>query len=134
MNEKEIDSGTLNLVNYEMAACFQKGLMMNKQEYEEAKKLLEQITKLVDEGGITDEEKEKLEINKAQLSGQLLSIWWPFDLKRRLIMIVLFLIGLYGVTTGNAGLIWAWLAMIFFSPRIMGEVAFRIGQLAGLLR
>lgn len=107
---------------------------MNRETYNEAKVVLEEITRSLKEGNLSEEEKQKLELSKAQLSGQLLRIWWPFDRTRRSIMIVLFLVGLYGLIEGSNHYLWAWLAFILFSPRIVGEISFYLGRIYGFLR
>lgn len=107
---------------------------MNRETYNEAKDVLEEITRALKEGNLSEEEKQKLELSQAQLSGQLLSIWWPYDWVRRSIMIVLFVVGLYGVIKGSTHFLWAWSALIFFSPRIVGEISFFMGRIFGVLR
>lgn len=51
---------------------------MTREEFEEAKKQSEEIAKLLKEGNLTAEERQKLETLQAQLSGALLSPWLPF--------------------------------------------------------
>ena len=106
---------------------------MNRESYNEAKAMLEEITRALKEGNLSEEVKQKLEVSKVQLSGQLLSIWWPFDGTRRSIMIVLFLIGLYGLIGGSTHLLWAWPVSLLFSPRVVGELSFFIGKIIGVL-
>jgi hypothetical protein len=102
---------------------------MNREEYIEAKMVLEKISHLLKDGNLTEEEKQKFELSKAQLSGQLLSIWWPFDWGRRSTMIVLFLVGLYGLIEGSNQFLLAWLFMLIFSPRVVGEFSFFVGRI-----
>ncbi|MDO8714610.1 MAG: hypothetical protein Q7K13_09090 [Polynucleobacter sp.] len=107
---------------------------MNRKTYKEAKVTLEEITRLLKEGNLTEEEKQKLEKSKVQLAGQLLSIWWPFDWGRRSIMIALFLVGLYGLIEGSNHFLWAWLVILLFSPRVVGEFSFFTGRVFRVLR
>lgn len=101
---------------------------MTRDEFEEAKKQSAAIAKLLKKGNPTVEDWEKLELLQAQLSGALLSTWLPFGWGRRLIMIVLFIIGAYGLAEGNSYFLFAWLFALLFSPRIVGEVAFAFGR------
>lgn len=107
---------------------------MNKETYYEVKVVLEKITQALKEGNLSEDEKLNLELSKTQLSGQLLSIWWPFDWTRRSIMVALFLVGLYGLIQGNTHFLWAWPALVLFSPRMVGEISFFIGKIFGVLR
>ncbi len=109
-------------------------MRMNRESYNEAKVVLEEITRVLKEDNLSTEEKQKLELSKAQLSGQLLSIWWPFDWTRRSIMIALFLVGLYGLIEGSTHFLWAWSVLVLFSPRMVGEISFFIGRIFGVLR
>jgi hypothetical protein len=101
---------------------------MTHEELEEVKKQSAEITRLLKEGNLTAEEKQKLETLQARLSGALLSPWLPFGWVRRLIMVVLFLVGAIGVTQGNTYFLFSWLLLLLFSPRLVGEVAYAFGR------
>lgn len=106
---------------------------MARDEFEEAKKQSAEIAKLLKEGNLTAEERQKLETLQTQLSGALLSPWLPFGGGRRSIIIVLFLVGASGLVQGNGYFLFAWLFLLFFSPRVVGEVAYALGRfMAGL--
>lgn len=105
---------------------------MTRDEFEEAKKLSIEIAKLLKEGNLTVEDRQKLEMLQAQLSGALLSTWLPFGWERRSIMIVLFLVGAYGLVQGSIYFLVAWLLLLLFSPRVVGELAFAFGRLQRL--
>jgi len=107
---------------------------MNRETYKEAKMYLEEITQLLKEGSLTEEEKQNFEMLQVKLSGQLCSIWWPFDWGRRSIMIALFLAGLYGLIEGSNHFMWAWLVLLSFSPRFVGELSFFLGRVFRVLR
>ncbi len=102
---------------------------MTHDEFEEAKKQSAAIAKLLKEENLTIEDREKLEILQAQLSGALLSTWLPFGWGRKLIMILLFIVGAYGLVEGNSYFLIAWLCALLFSPRIVGVFAFAFGRL-----
>lgn len=101
---------------------------MTREEFEEAKKHSAEIARLLNEGNLTPEERQKLEALQAQLSGALLSPWLPFGWGRRSIMMVLFLVGAIGLAQGNDYFLFAWLFLLFFSPRVVGEVAYALGR------
>lgn len=101
---------------------------MTRDEFEEVKKQSAEISKLLKEGNLTVEERQKLETLQAQLSGALLSPWLPFAWGRRLIMFLLFLVGALGLAQGNTYFLFAWLFSLFFSPRLVGEVAYALGR------
>jgi hypothetical protein len=101
---------------------------MDKKAYDEAKKNLEEIAKLLKEGNLTAEEKQKFETLQTQLAGVLLRPWLPFDWVRRSIMIVLFFVGVYGLVGENYLLLVAWLLLLLFSPRFVGEFSYALGK------
>lgn len=101
---------------------------MNRETYVEAKRQSEEIAKLLKEENLTAEEKEKFETLQAQLAGALLSHLLPFGWARRLIMVVLFFVGVYGLAIGNNYFLLAWLLLLCFSPRIVGELSYAFGK------
>jgi hypothetical protein len=101
---------------------------MTRAEFEEAKKQSAEIAKLLKEGNLTTEERQKLETLQVQLSGALLNPWLPFGWGRRSVMFVLFLVGAIGLAQGNTYFLFAWLFLLFFSPRLVGEVAYALGR------
>lgn len=101
---------------------------MTCEEFEEARKQYAEIGKLLKEGNLTAEERQKLETLKAQIAGVLLHPWLPFGWGRRSIMIVLFLVGAIGLSEGNGYFLFAWVLLLFFSPRFVGEIAYALGR------
>ncbi len=101
---------------------------MKREKYEEAKSQSEEIAKLLKEGNLTAEERQKLETLQAQLAGVLLHPWLPFGWVRRSIMVVLLLIGVYGLLEGNNYFLLAWVLLLFFSPRFVGEFSYALGK------
>ena len=101
---------------------------MTRDEFEEAKQQSAEIAKLLKEGNLTTEDRQKLEMRQTQLSGALLSTWLPFGWGRRSIMIVLLLVGAYGIVEGNGYFLIAWLLLLLFSPRAVGWLAFAFGR------
>lgn len=103
---------------------------MTRDEYEEVKRQNAEVYRLLREGSLTPEEKQKLQVLHSQLSGLLLSPWLPFGWGRRSAMLVLFLSGAIGLLAGNVYLLAAWMAMFCFSPRIVGECSHFLGKLS----
>jgi hypothetical protein len=68
---------------------------MNKEKYEESKTYQKETYRLLKEGNLSPEERQKFEEIHAQLAGFLMSPWLPVDLIRRAIMICILIIGLY---------------------------------------
>jgi len=105
---------------------------MDKAKYEEAKKVLEEITEELKDQSLSDEDRKTLEMHAAELSGIMLSPWLPADWGRRLIMAAIVGLGVYGLVVRNYEVIFWWLALPFFSPRIVGETALLVGKLRGM--
>ncbi|PUE35525.1 hypothetical protein [Limnohabitans sp. Hippo4] len=77
-----------------------------------------------------NEENEKV---KAALAGQILSVWMPVGLLRKLVFWILIFFGAYGVFTNQEW--YHWIMLIFaatMSPRLVGEVAFALGRVVAL--
>lgn len=107
---------------------------MTREQFEECNRLLLVINAELKNSELTAMQREKLEIQRAQLSGVLLSPWLPFSWWRRLVMFVLFLLGtLWPLGVSPIWLV-AWFLILPFSPRIIGETAFALGRFATGLR
>jgi hypothetical protein len=104
---------------------------MNREEYYEAKRLLDEISQELQTQPLTVEQRRELEIHAARLSGLLLAPWLPLSWTRRAIMAALFLIGLQQALVGNHAALLLWLLLPTFSPRMMGEAAHFVGRLRG---
>ena len=95
---------------------------------------MEVINEHLKSDDLTVEQREELEIHADKLSGVLLSIWFPIGVGRKLIMFVLFSIGIYGLEIENDYLLISWILLPCFSPRIVGEVSYLIGRFVGGIR
>jgi len=102
---------------------------MDRETYQEAKKHLEEVARVLREENLTVQERQNFETLQAQLAGVLLRPWLPVDWGRRSIMIVLFAVGVYGVLGGNCYLLLAWALLLFFSPRFVGEFSYALGRI-----
>ena len=101
---------------------------MTRNEFEEAQRQSVEISKLLKEGNLAPEERQQFEVLQTQLAGILLSPWVPFGWGRRGAMVVLFLVGTLGLMAGNIYFLFAWLFMLCFSPRFVGECAYFLGK------
>ena len=109
------------------------GDSMNSDEYKEAKKRFEAIDRSLKNDNLSPEERKNLGKLHAQLAAVLLHPLIPADWGRRIIMILVFLIGLYGIVGGNPQSIWVWILLPLFSPRIVGKIAYAIGEILSKL-
>ncbi len=72
---------------------------------------------------LTSEQRKEFEAHAASLSGVLLSSWLPYGTSRRLLMVGIIILGIYGLFVENYQVFVWWLLLPAFSPRIMGEAA-----------
>jgi hypothetical protein len=106
---------------------------MKREQYEDAKKVLSEIAIELKSRALSAEQRQMLETHSTQLAGMLTSIWLPFSWWRRLVMLVLLLLGMLWPFGESHMWAIAWLLMLTFSPRIMGLTAYAFGRFgAGL--
>jgi hypothetical protein len=103
---------------------------MSQETHEDAKKMLDEIRELLKDETLSMEERNTLEIHAVALSGALSSSWLPYGWGRRLIMISILALGLYGLAIENHAVLFCWLLLPLFSPRIVGEVSYFLGKLS----
>ena len=69
---------------------------------------------------------------KSALAGQVLSSWLPYGSGRRILFFTFMAIGTYGLLGFGSGyLMLVYLGAAFMSPRLVGEVAYRLGRFFG---
>jgi hypothetical protein len=95
---------------------------MDREQYESAKVRLEEVTRRLRSEQMSDEQRSRLEKEGGELARAVMSPWVPFGWGQRLGMIVIAAIGLWGVTEEKHFLVLMWLALPFFSPRVVGEI------------
>ena len=103
-------------------------LYMSKQEKETLDACLALHQKLLNEEGISAEDKRRSEEQVAMITGTLLSPLLPIGLVRKVLMIGFFTLGVLAFITPYEWLFWSFLIGLTFSPRIVGELAIRLGQ------
>ena len=94
---------------------------MNKLEYSQARRALDEISILLNDDALEKEEREKLEQSADELSGFLMRQLLPIGFIRRALMLLFAAIGVYGIVIGNYYLLGLWIIAGAFSPRITAE-------------
>ena len=107
---------------------------MDKETYDSAKRAFEEVKEQLKRDDLTSEERAELVMHADRLSGLLLSIWFPMGIGRKLIMLVIFLVGIYGLLIGNHYFLFSWVILPMFSPRLVGEIAFLMGRFSAGMR
>ncbi len=74
---------------------------MNKEEYADLQKTLAEVNAALADENLSAELRAQLQASAAALSGQLLSVWLPMSNIRRVIMLMLFLLGLRAFDNNN---------------------------------
>jgi len=75
--------------------------------------------------------KSTLEEHKTILAVSMMNHWLPRDLGRRLIMLVILIIGISGTMAGNSSWLFILLILPVFSPKIIMRISIIIGYLKG---
>lgn len=74
------------------------------------------------ESNLTKDEREDLEAKSTEIAEILKNSWFPQDWVRRIIMLVIFNVGLLGLLQGNYYLLLLWLLLPIFSPRVLTNI------------
>jgi hypothetical protein len=74
---------------------------------------------------------EQIDIARAALAGVRLSKWFPPGFLRKALMALCVVVGFQGFLTGSYLYFLSFLVAGIFSPRIVGELAFAVGRIAG---
>jgi hypothetical protein len=102
---------------------------MDSEQYRQIKKASEIVKNSLENDNLSAEERQKLEISQAQMSGYLFSPWLPVGTGRKAIMLALIIIGVYGLMIDKPLIALTWLMVPLFSPRLVGETLRFIGSL-----
>lgn len=94
---------------------------MNKLEFSQARRALDEISILLNDDALEGEERERLEQSADQLAGLLMRQLLPIGFIRRALMVLFFVAGIYGIVIGNYYLLGLWIIAGAFSPRITAE-------------
>lgn len=107
--------------------------MVTTQEYDDAKRELADITQRLQTERLTNNERHNFQRRAYQISAWLFRPWLPVYWSRRLIMLGIFILGLYQMWIGYRYGFLLWLLALPFSPRVMGQIAYLIGRTRGQL-
>lgn len=75
--------------------------------------------------------KSTLEKHQTILAVSMMNHWLPRDLGRRLIMLIILIIGISGAMAGNSNWLFILLILPLFSPKIILRISIIIGYLKG---
>jgi len=75
--------------------------------------------------------KSTLEEHQTILAVSMMNHWLPRDLGRRLIMLIILIIGISGAMAGNTSWLFILLILPLFSPKIILRISIIIGYLKG---
>ena len=103
-------------------------LYMSRQEKETLDACFALHNKFLNEEGISAEDKRRSEEQIALITGTLLSPLLPIGLVRKVLMFGFFALGVLAFLTPYEWLFWSFFIGLTFSPRIVGELAIRLGR------
>lgn len=75
--------------------------------------------------------KSTLKERKTILAVSMMNHWLPRDLGRRLIMLIILIVGISGAMAGNSNWLFILLILPLFSPKIIMRISIIIGYLKG---
>ena len=101
---------------------------MDRQQYEEAKTRLEEVTRKLRYEQMSLEERTRLEREGRELARIIVSPWIPYGWGYRIVMLAIAAVGFFGLAQGNHFLALAWLLLPLFSPRMVGAF---LGKISG---
>jgi len=104
---------------------------MDKEEEKKLKEILKATSKLTESELFTKEQKEPFEEVQAKIAGALMRSWLPSGWVRKVLMLIIFLIMLFGLFNGQYFYLLLIFLLAIFSPRVIAEVAMFIGRLKG---
>jgi hypothetical protein len=105
---------------------------MDRAQYDEAQKRLEEVTRILKNEKLGPEERERLEREGKELARVVMSPWLPFNWSYRMMMVAIGAIGFYGLAEGQYFLVLIWLLLPLFSPRIIGKFILAIAGIKDL--
>lgn len=107
---------------------------MDRKQYDQIRSTADFIANSLKNDKLSTEERKELETTLNQMSGYLCSPWLPVGISRKVIMLALLLIGIYGITISQHMLAVCWLLIPLFSPRLMGEILRIVGKIKSTIK
>ena len=105
---------------------------MDRVQYDEAQRRLEEVTRILKNEKLGPEERERLEREGKELARVVMSPWIPFNWSYRMMMVAIGAIGFWGLAENQYLLVLVWLLLALFSPRIIGKLIVAIAGLKDL--
>ena len=107
--------------------------MEKEFSHEDIQKKFNAVNNLLSKEGdnIPKELKADLEKTSTILAVSLMNHWLPRDLGRKLIMLVILIVGISGAMAGNSNWLFILLILPLFSPKIILRISIIIGYLKG---
>jgi len=102
---------------------------MTREEHNALRATLTLLKLKLKDPSLSPARRHELEVLAASTAGALASTWLPMGTGRRIIMVAIAAMGLWGLFQENHALMWIWVALPLFSPRCMGELALFMGSL-----
>jgi hypothetical protein len=94
---------------------------MDKEQFEQAKTRLQEVTRRLKQEEMSSQERERLEREGRELMKVIMSPWLPLSWNYRMLMILIAAVGFWGFIEGQYLLMLLWLLLPLFSPRIVGK-------------
>ena len=109
--------------------------MEKELKHEEMQEQFNKIDNVLKEHEVSLEKhpelKSALEEYKTILAVSMMNHWLPRDLGRKLIMLIILIIGISGTMAGNSNWLFILLILPLFSPKIVMRISIIIGYLKG---
>ena len=106
---------------------------MNEKLNQQLKDLQDKFNNILENEDLSQEQREKLELDVARIAGHLMSSWLPAGIMRKILMLAFILIGFLGFFSQFQWLICSFILAGMFSPRLVGETAIIVGYVRGKL-
>ena len=104
---------------------------LDKQKHAELQAEFDKITELLKKHDAPNDLRISLEERKTLLAVMLMNHWLPHTFGRRILMLLILIIGISGFVAGKPALLFLLLLLPFFSPKIVMHISILIGKLKG---
>ena len=102
---------------------------MDKEQLKKARDTFDLLGELLKQEDLPEEQRKEFEESRAKLAGAMMSSWLPADTERKVVMLIIFLISVYGMFNASGWFFLLWILLIPFSPRCVGEIAVFLGRM-----
>jgi hypothetical protein len=105
--------------------------MEKEFSHEKLTKQFDALSLLLKNPNLSEEGRKELNNAQTVIAVNLMNSWLPRDLGRKLIMLVILIVGISGTMAGNSSWLFILLILPLFSPRIVRRISIIIGYLKG---